>query len=377
MNLYTNILRPFVFSGLRADPEAVHHQLLRVCGQIEAWGEKGQWLRQLCRSQYQYSAPKLSQKLWGLSFPNPLGLAPGFDKDGLASSFWQELGFGFVEVGTVTWQAQGGNPKPRLFRLPADLAGLNRMGFNNLGAVAMARTLEQSAAEGLRTVPIGINLGKSKVTPLEQAVADYVQSFQVLQPWGDYFVVNVSSPNTPGLRTLQSRSQLEPILAGLQASNHLSKPLLIKVAPDLAWSDLDEILELAQAYQLAGIIATNTTLSRHGLKTTVLPSTQEPIETAAGGLSGAPLRQKSTEMIRYIYRQTGGTLPIIGVGGVFNAAQAWEKICAGASLIQVYTGWVYEGPGMVKAILQGLEQYLGDQAWADVIGQDAKELPSS
>lgn len=370
MNLYSNILRPLVFSGLRADPEAVHVQLLRACGQIEAWGKRGQWLREFCASQYTYSSPKLNQKLWGLTFPNPLGLAPGFDKDGVASSFWQELGFGFVEVGTVTWQAQTGNPRPRLFRLPADLAGLNRMGFNNLGAAAMAKTLSLSAERGHRTIPLGINLGKSKVTPLEQAVDDYVQSFQVLQEWGDYFVVNVSSPNTPGLRTLQSRSQLEPILAGLQGINHLSKPLLIKVAPDLAWSDLDEILELAQTYELAGIIATNTTLARHGLKTQFLPQTQEPVETAAGGISGAPLRDKSTEMIRYIYRKTGGTLAIIGVGGIFNAAQAWEKICAGASLLQVYTGWVYEGPGMVKGILQGLEGYLGDQAWGDVIGKD-------
>ncbi len=371
MNLYTNILRPLIFSGLRADPEWLHQQLLRAGGQLEAWGEQGQGLRQLLASQYRYNSSQLRQHLWGLDFPNPLGLAAGFDKDGVASSVWQELGFGFVEVGTVTWQAQPGNPRPRLFRLPADLAALNRMGFNNHGARVLAQTLEVAAQGGLRRVPLGINLGKSKITPLEEAVGDYVQSFRELQAWGDYFVVNVSSPNTPGLRTLQSKAQLEPILAGLQTQNTSAKPLLIKVAPDLAWEDLDEILELAQTYQLAGVIATNTTLSREGLKTQTLPPTQELVATAPGGISGAPLQAKSTEMIRYIYRKTQGQLPIIGVGGIFTVDQAWEKISAGASLLQVYTGWAYQGPGMVKEILRGLEQRLAGQAWAEVIGSAA------
>jgi len=372
MNIYRHLLRPLIFNGLRADPETVHTQLLSVGSQVEAWGQQGQWLRQILAALYTDNSPQLTQQLWGLTFPNPVGLAAGFDKDGVASSVWQELGFGFIEVGTVTWQAQPGNPRPRLFRLPKDLAALNRMGFNNLGATALAATLEQSAQRGLRRIPLGINLGKSKVTPLEAAVDDYVQSFQALQRWGDYFVVNVSSPNTPGLRTLQSRQHLEPILAGLQAVNSLAKPLLIKVAPDLAWEDLDEVLDLARQYKLAGIIATNTTLAREGLKTQVLPQTQELVGTAAGGISGAPLQEKSTAMIRYIYQKTAGQLPIIGVGGVFNAAQAWEKIQAGASLIQIYTGWAYQGPGLVKAILQGLAQQLGNQAWSEVIGQAAR-----
>lgn len=372
MNFYQTVLRPLLFQGLKADPEFLHTQLLRACGQIENLGQRGTWVRQALAHQYQYRSKSLTQQLWGLEFPNPLGLAPGFDKDGVGSSFWQELGFGFAEVGTVTWHAQSGNPRPRLFRLPEDDAVLNRMGFNNLGSEALANHLEQVAPLGLRQIPLGINLGKSKITPLDQAVQDYLQSFQRLLPWGDYFVVNVSSPNTPGLRSLQSRSQLEPILDQLQSANFLGKPLLIKIAPDLAWEDLDEILELTKTYQLSGIIATNTTLARDSLTTQVLPQTSEPLASAAGGISGAPLRQKSTEMIRYIYQKTSGTLPIIGVGGIFNADQAWEKILAGASLLQVYTGWVYQGPAMVKEILQGLEARLGHQAWGDVIGQAAK-----
>ncbi len=372
MNLYRDLLRPLLFNRLKADPEFLHTQVLRACGQVERFGQQSLVLRHLLSQQYCYSSQALKQNLWGLEFPNPLGLAPGFDKNGVASSFWQDFGFGSVEVGTVTWHPQPGNPQPRLFRLIEDNAVLNRMGFNNLGAEALARQLATVSEMGLRKIPLGINLGKSKITPLDQAVMDYAQSFQMLLPWGDYFVVNVSSPNTPGLRSLQSRSQLEPILEALQTNNHLHKPLLVKIAPDLAWEDVDEILDLCHLYQLAGIIATNTTLARTGLKTQTLNPGQEPLQTAAGGISGAPLREKSTEMIRYIYKKTAGALPIIGVGGIFNADQAWEKIQAGASLLQVYTGWIYEGPALVKEILQGLEARLGNQAWSEVIGQGAK-----
>jgi dihydroorotate dehydrogenase len=233
------------------------------------------------------------------------------------------------------------------------------MGFNNQGAAAMAATLTQlkRQAKGVST-PLGINLGKSKITPLETASQDYLESFRLLKDLGDYFVVNVSSPNTPGLRSLQSREQLAPILDALQQDNQNQKPLLVKIAPDLAWEDISDIVSLAQTYQLAGIIATNTTLSRAGLKTEAIYPTGNSPPEEAGGLSGAPLRQRSTEVIRFIYDQTQGTLPIIGVGGIFTAVDAWEKITAGASLLQVYTGWVYEGPWMVRRILTGLTERL-------------------
>jgi len=308
-------------------------------------------------------------------------LAAGFDKDGVAAGVWPNLGFGFAEVGTVTFQAQPGNPQPRLFRLPLDQAALNRMGFNNQGAAAMAamfeaRSQRQAAKPNVSQlkIPIGINLGKSKVTPLEEAAADYLGSFRLLKDWGDYFVVNVSSPNTPGLRSLQATEQLEPILAALQQENQRQKPMLVKIAPDLEWEAIADVIALAQKHHLAGIIATNTTIRRDGLKTAVIEATGKSVQDEAGGISGAPVRQRSTEVIRFIYQQTQGQLPIVGVGGVFTAADAWEKITAGASLVQVYTGWIYEGPWMVRRILTGLGQKLeqhGLTTLADAVGINA------
>jgi dihydroorotate dehydrogenase len=289
-----------------------------------------------------------------MSFPNPLGLAAGFDKDGEAALAWPLFGFGYAELGTVTCHAQPGNPPPRLFRLVEDEAALNRMGFNNQGADALADRLAPNWKHHRPTIPIGINLGKSKITPLEEAAEDYRTSFHALKEYGDYFVVNVSSPNTPGLRTLQAADQLAPILAALQAENNGYKPLLVKIAPDLDWPDIDAVIEVAQAHGLAGIIATNTTLSRQGLKTQVLPQTGRPITEEAGGISGAPLRQRSTEVIHYLYQRTGGQLPIVGVGGIFTAEDAWDKITAGATLLQTYTGWIYEGPWMVQRMMAGL-----------------------
>lgn len=359
MDLYQSILRPLLFSGLKLDPESAHRQFMQVCAQLARPLPPAVWLRHQFRRSFGDTSPQLSQNLWGLQFDNPLGLAPGFDKDGVAATLWSDFGFGFAEVGTVTYHAQPGNSRPRLFRLPQDQAVINRMGFNNQGAAAMAATLTQlkRQAKGV-SAPLGINLGKSKITPLETASQDYLESFRLLKELGDYFVVNVSSPNTPGLRSLQSREQLAPILDALQQDNQNQKPLLVKIAPDLAWADISDIVGLAQTYQLAGIIATNTTLSRAGLKTEAIHLTGNPPVEEAGGLSGAPLRQRSTEVIRFIYEQTQGTLPIIGVGGIFTAADAWEKITAGASLLQVYTGWVYEGPWMVRRILTGLTERL-------------------
>jgi dihydroorotate dehydrogenase len=228
------------------------------------------------------------------------------------------------------------------------------MGANNLGAAVMAKTLEESWQRQPRTIPIGINLCKSKDTPLDEAPQDYLGSFRYLGDWADYFVVNVSSPNTPGLRSLQDSEQLNSILGILQEENQGSKPLFVKISPDLDWEAISSIVTLAQTHHLAGIIATNTTIAKEGLKTKSLKATGNPLTGEAGGISGAPLRRRSTEIIRYIYQQTEGKLPIIGVGGIFTPEDAWEKITAGASLLQIYTGWIYEGPWVVPQILSGL-----------------------
>ncbi|OUC12905.1 MAG: dihydroorotate dehydrogenase (quinone) [Alkalinema sp. CACIAM 70d] len=374
MDFYSTIVRPILFSGLKADPEWLHHQTLEMLHWLDAKAPMSLrlWLMQRMAAMYGLSEPRLNQTLWNCPFTNPIGLAAGFDKDGMAAGIWPAFGFGFAEVGTVTAQAQPGNPKPRLFRLMDDWAALNRMGFNNQGASTLAQRLSQHRARP-EQFPIGINLGKSKITPLEEAAQDYLASFQQLKTLGDYFVVNVSSPNTPGLRSLQSIDQLEPIFAALQQENGNRKPLLVKIAPDLADEDIRSVVELAQQYQLAGMIATNTTIRRDGLKTQILAATGKSLQEEAGGISGAPVKARSTEVIRLIYQQTQGRLPIIGVGGIFTAEDAWEKITAGASLLQVYTGWIYEGPGMVKRILQGLVQKMDEAGLgsiADAVGLD-------
>lgn len=299
------------------------------------------------------------------------------DKFGEAVPAWAALGFGFSELGGVTWHAQPGNPPPRIFRAVSEEAIVNRMGFNNPGAEALAQKLAQWRKSGRWPKhPVGINLGKSKITPLDQAAEDYANSFRALRPHADFFVVNVSSPNTPNLRQLQDKAALEEILAALESvqstgigaqspppgasrlTPHASRrPILVKVAPDLSFGALDEILELAGPRHIAGIVATNTTITR--------PESTDPgiqrIYSEAGGLSGRPLRQRSTEIVRHLYRQTKGKLPIIGVGGIFNADDAWEKLTAGASLVQVYTGFVYEGPGLAKHITHGLIERLAAQ----------------
>jgi dihydroorotate dehydrogenase len=355
LDIYQLAVRPLLFSALKADPETVHKQSLALLQSIDSTPKspvtklvKASFQQYFCRLDRQ-----LEQHLFGLNFPNPVGLAAGFDKDGIAAGMWQYLGFGFAELGTVTYHPQSGNPQPRLFRLPQDRAALNRMGFNNLGSEAMAVALKQRQRSDF-TIPIGINLGKSKITPLENAATDYLGSFQRLKDVGDYFVINVSSPNTPNLRDLQAIEPLRIIFDTLQQENQGQKPILVKIAPDLAWEDIAAVVELSQTYQLAGIIATNTTIDRSQLTTQIVAATGTAVTEEAGGISGAPVRQKSTEVIRFIDRQTGGKLPIIGVGGIFTAEDAWEKITAGASLIQVYTGWTYNGPWMVDRILTGL-----------------------
>jgi dihydroorotate dehydrogenase len=293
------------------------------------------------------------------------------DKDARALLAWHALGFGFTELGAVTWHPQPGNERPRIFRAIPEEAIVNRMGFNNAGAVAVAAQLAQLRAAGLWPAhPVGINLGKSRVTPLDQAAADYAGSFRVLRAQADFFVVNVSSPNTPNLRQLQDRSALDEILAAVQELNSrpgdrpdavgqratpaARRPILVKVAPDLTFDALDDLLSVVETRGVAGIIATNTTITRPS----PVSAHVQHIYAEPGGLSGRPLRQRSTEVIAHLYRQSGGRLPIVGVGGIFNADDAWEKIEAGASLLQVYTGLVYEGPSLACNLVRGLTRHM-------------------
>ena len=332
MSFY-RFIRPLLFL---LDPEAAHHLTMK------ALTATGPWLRKLSGRR----DLRLEKTVFGVRFPNPVGLAAGFDKDAVALAGWEGLGFGFAEVGTITSRAQPGNPKPRLFRFPKQRAVVNRMGFNNEGADAVASRLRRihNGSQWPR-IPIGINIGKSKVTPLEEATADYLLSFERLHHFGDYFVLNVSSPNTPGLRALQDREALNHLIETVQRRNTTAKPLLVKIAPDLSWDAIEEIVALAQEHNLAGLVATNTTTDHSALRL------RTPMQ---GGLSGDPLRSRATEIVRFIAERT--ELPIIAVGGISSVDGALEKFDAGASLIQLYTGLVYEGPGLVREIKQALLQ---------------------
>jgi dihydroorotate dehydrogenase len=308
-------------------------------------------IRFLLKRSYQKKSASLHRKLWGIDFPNPVGLAAGFDKDAKHIDALACLGFGFIEIGTLTPKAQDGNPAPRLFRLPTDKALINRMGFNNGGVDAAVLRLQQRKER----IIIGGNIGKNKITPNEEAYKDYEYNVNALHAVVDYFVVNVSSPNTPGLRELQEKAPLMDLLHKVQAVNKAlpnPKPVLLKIAPDLTDTQLDDIIEIVAATQIDGIVATNTTIDRSQLQTPA----REVEAIGAGGLSGKPVTARSTEVIRYIHQKTNGTIPMIAVGGIFTAADAIEKLNAGASLVQVYTGFIYEGPGMVKRICNGLLQ---------------------
>ncbi|HXI69349.1 MAG TPA: quinone-dependent dihydroorotate dehydrogenase [Verrucomicrobiae bacterium] len=364
--LYRDWVRPMLFAQ---DAERAHNSALKMLGLVSRSRIACAVLGSIC------GAPELPVRVFGLKFPNPVGLAAGMDKHAVAVPAWEKLGFGFSELGGVTWHPQPGNPRPRMFRAVADEAIVNRMGFNNSGAEAVAKKLLQwKKRRRWPHHPIGINLGKSKITPLEEAAEDYAGSFHALRGLADFFVINVSSPNTPGLRQLQDKAALDQILAAIQKENapqpadpSPQPAILVKVAPDLSFEALDEILELAGPRKIAGIVATNTTIAR--------PETDDAeaqkIYTETGGLSGRPLRHRSTEIIRYLYKQTNGKLPIIGVGGIFDAEDAWEKIAAGASLVQVYTGLVYEGPGIARKIVRGLIQRMereGVRSLKEVVG---------
>lgn len=334
--LYEHIGKPFFFRHNAEEAHELAVNAMSMLGALRPACALLERLNQLSRP------PHRPVECCGLKFPNTVGLAAGFDKNGRAWPAAAALGFGHVEIGTVTHHAQPGNPRPRLFRYPAERAVINRMGFNNEGAAAVAARLARLPGPGQRSIPLGINLGKTKVTPLEQATEDYVGSFRRLADHADYLVVNVSSPNTPGLRELQDAAWLKPLLAALVAENvarvaarKLRRPLLLKIAPDLSFPQVDAALGVISELGLDGIIATNTTLARPGAFAAV---------NEAGGLSGAPLRRRSTEIINYIARATGGRLPIIGVGGIMDGESAAEKLDAGATLVQVYTGLIYRGP---------------------------------
>lgn len=339
--VYKLILRPILFCF---DPESVHHftfGLIRFCHKLG--------LGSIFRAIYNKKDDKLKRRVFGLEFDNPVGLAAGFDKDALLYNELGNFGFGFVEIGTLTPKPQAGNPKKRLFRLKKDKAIINRMGFNNQGVESAVGRLKNRKTN----IIIGGNIGKNKVTPNEEATEDYIKCFEALFDHVDYFVVNVSSPNTPNLRALQEKEPLTALLKTLQGKNQGKsnpKPILLKIAPDLNEDQLKDIIEIVKDAEIDGIIATNTTIAREPLTT----PKQTVDAIGNGGLSGKPLTDRSTEVIRFLHQQSGGSIPIIGVGGIHSAKDALEKLEAGASLVQLYTGFIYEGPALVKAINKAL-----------------------
>src|SRR5215813_1224360 len=356
--VYRSLVRPLLF---RLPAETAHELALHSLSLLPT---------SLITKRVDY--PALSIKRFGLTFPNPIGLAAGFDKNGIALRPLAALGFGFIEAGTVTYHAQPGNPRPRLFRLSEDQALINRAGFNNEGAAAFAQRVRRQRPDCV----LGVSIGKSKVTPLEDATEDYLKSFELIHEVADYVAVNVSSPNTPQLRELQQSDQLTSLLTALSARNReLQKPvpLLVKLSPDLERRDLEMIVDVVGRLHIDGIIATNTTISRADLRT----AAQRVAACGDGGLSGKPLAHRSTRMIADLYELTGGRIPLIGVGGIFNAEDAWEKIAAGASLVQLYTGFIYQGPRIAQEINEDLAKILAREGFANLeaaVGCRAREL---
>ena len=368
-SLYQRFVGPLLSRDDGADAEQLSQLTLQALGQASLrrnWPLVSSSLAGL-GAELQRKDFRLEQTLFGCRFLNPVGLAAGFDKNAVAAGIWHLFGFGFAELGTITWHAQPGNPRPRLFRLADERAALNRMGFNNQGAEAARRTLERQAlpAAGQRPAVLGINLGKSKVTSLDLAPDDYASSLELLAPLADYAVINVSSPNTPGLRELQDEVQLRRLVERLRRLP-ACPPLLVKIAPDLEDDAIDAIARLAYEEGLAGVIAVNTSLNRLGLEGRRLAQTGKTLAEEAGGLSGAPLRQRALEVMRRLRVTAGPSLPLIGVGGIDSPESAWERITAGASLVQLYTGWIYGGPSLVPEILEGLSAQLDRHGFRNI-----------
>ena len=352
-SLYQRFVRPLMF---RLDPEDAHHMVFRLGAALQTPG-----VFSLVKACAGVVDPRLTTTVAAIEFKSPLLLAAGFDKDCRLVPLLTTLGFGGIEIGTVTAQAQPGNPRPRIFRLPQDQGLINRMGFPSRGArevaVRLARVRQQVAG-----FPLGINIGKSKVTPIEDAAADYLESFRQLAPLADFVVINVSSPNTPGLRALQERDKLEAILRAVQAENQRAIPVFLKLAPDLNTEQLDDALDCALRCKLAAIVATNTTIGREGLKTTISES---------GGLSGAPLRARALQVVSHLYRQSAGRIPIIGVGGISSADDVIAMLRAGAHAVQIYSALIYYGPGLVRSINDELRLFIereGIQSIQEIVG---------
>jgi dihydroorotate dehydrogenase len=366
--LYRSLLRPLLFS---LPPETAHQLALKSLA--IAPNLTGSLLGERFKRN-----PFGKLRRFGLTFSNPVGLAAGFDKDGIALESLAALGFGHIEAGTVTFHPQPGNPHPRLFRLPVDRALINRAGFNNQGAAAFARRV----ANHTPGFVLGVSIGKSKITPLESAIDDYLQSFELVYSVADYIAVNISSPNTPRLRELQQARQLDSLLQALQKRNQelateqsrdTEMPILVKLSPDLTDEELQDIVGVAERNGVSGLIATNTTLSRNGLQTGSAAVTT----LGDGGLSGSPLRERSTRVIASLYKMTRGLMPLIGAGGIFTAEDAWEKISAGASLIQIYTGFIYEGPSIARNLNDGLRRIISNEGFVsldEAVGCRANEL---
>lgn len=384
---YQRLIGPMLARDDGPDPELMSQLSLRAL----AWAARGRrwppWRDMLASTAavLQRRDPRLQQHCLGLTFPNPLGLAAGFDKNGVAAAIWHCFGFGFAELGTMTALSQRGNPRPRLFRLAAEQAALNRMGFNNHGSLRAATVLteQQLPPPGQRPVLLGLNIGKSRATPMAAAVEDYAVSYSRLAPLADYVVINVSSPNTPGLRELQSVEALSRLIGRLQATPlpRPRPPLLVKIAPDLTDGQLLELAELAldlhQQGRLAGMIANNTSLDRHGLEARRM-ITGRTLAEEAGGLSGVPIRARSLAVLRRLWNRLQGRVPLVGVGGIDSPQTAWERLAAGASLLQLYTGWIYQGPQLVPAVLEGLLKQLeghGLNSVADGVGTELPWLP--
>ena len=356
-SIYNNLYKPILKKDTGIDPEYLTNlslDLLGFCSDKQEWPLIKNIISSL-NKEFCIKDKKLNQNICGIKFVNPLGLAAGFDKNGIAANIWNNFGFGFSEIGTVTKFCQPGNPKPRLFRLAAEEAALNRMGFNNRGAQSLEQNLIKQKIIQRKVssdICLGINFGKSKVTPLLEAKEDYIYSLKLLIPYCNYVTINVSSPNTEGLRKLQEPELLKELIQEIKKLNNCP-PLFIKIAPDLDLKDIEEICQLINDEDISGIIATNTSLDRFSLGDRTIKQTGLKLSQENGGLSGKPLREKANKIIRHIHK-IDKKIVLIGVGGINSPESAWERICSGASLIQLYTGWIYKGPQLVPNILRGL-----------------------